>query len=429
MSQKDKRKFVGSPKKRLSQINIPQAVPPTTSHSPELHDESASCWITKSDPFKDPAKLVLLKAEEAQKNRKQTETRIALEKIHDRIRYTLDDFEGPTEEKKPKSDINLEVVEDPTQLYDLLSDSRLRSKYQQNLTVFIVGYEEKCENREKLLTSLQDFFDETQSGGTQQLLNELESETIDFDEVTSGLESAMETAQNATERLLKIKKDMGQLIAIVAAYPDTKKGRKKLEKALLKAQEEVDGLTSSLDEVKNELEQNQEKCEQLQKQLDLRTQECAKLRPTADKAKLLQVSNDSLKKELANTQAALERTEEQLNEAKKLVPTKSETLVKSVSLAVDQGKIQELENKLTEEKERYNSLQAEKEELANQHQAKLESLKAEHEAEIQDMRGRYEEQMKSLMEDDLFDDEDAEDEEEGGGQHMADEVRQLEDIT
>ena len=416
MSQKI-RGSTGSPKKRLSQIHIPPAqvaAPPPIYSLPPDRDEAD--WLSKSDPFKDPAKLVLLKAEEAQRNRKQAETRIALEKIHDRIQYTLNDFEGPFEKaKKLKSEVNLEVVEDPAELYDLLSDSRLRAKYQQNLTVFIVGYEEKCENRERVLTSLQEFFEETQSGGTQSLLDELESEEIDFDEVTSGLESAMDTAQNAAERLLKIKKDMGQLIAIVGAYPDTKKGRKKLEKALLKAQEEVDGLTSSLDEVKSELGQTQEKCEQFQKQLEMKTQECAKLRPMADKTKLLQVSNDSLKKELTNVQTALEKAEEELKEAKKLIPSKSETFAKAAAITVDQGKITELENKLVEERERYSSLQAEMEATSSEHQAKIESIKAQHEMEIQEMRGRYEEQMKSLMEDDLFDEEE---EGEGEGEMM-----------
>ena len=406
-------------KKRLRQkvAHIPPlAAPPTlNSFSPEPQEDRDAA--DKADLFKDPAKLVLVKAEEAQRNRKQAETRIALEKIHGRIQCTLDDFEGPvSDENKGKVDVNFEVVEDPAELYELLSDSRLRSKYQQNLTVFIVGYEEKCETRERVLGSLQEFFEETQSGGTQQLLDELESEEIDFDEVTSGLESAMDTAQNAAERLLKIKKDMSQLIAIVAAFPDTKKGRKKMEKVLLKAQEDIEQLTSSLNEVKGELEQSQEAYDQLQKQLELKTQECAKLRPLADKTKLLQVSNESVKKELENLQSTLQKVEEELRETKKLVPTKSDALAKAAAETVNQGKISELENQLMEERERYNNLLAEQEELASTHQAKIESLKTEHEAEIQEMRSRYEEQMKSLMEDDLFDEE--EDDEEDDEREM-----------
>lgn len=420
----------GTPKKRLGRKVIvipPLAAPPSNSLSPQPQERDVGAGDGE-DLFKDPAKLVLVKAEEAQRNRKQAETRIALEKIHDRIQCTLNDFEaGPFSEDKKlgKSEVNLEVVEDPAQLYDLLSDSRFRSKYQQNLTVFIVGYEEKCEERERVLGSLQEFFEETQSGGTQLLLDQLESEEIDFDEVTSGLESAMDTAQNAAEKLLKIKKDMSQLIAIVAAFPDTKKGRKKMEKALLKAQEEVEELSGSLEEVKGELEQSQEKCGQLQKQLEVKSQECSKLRPLADKAKLLQVSNESAKKEVENLQKALEKKEEELMETKKFVPTPSETFAQAAAIAVDQGKINELENQLTQEREKYDSLLAEKEELTNEHQAKMESMRAEHEAEIQEMRGRYEEQMKSLMEDDLFDEEDGELEEEGEEREereMADEV-------
>ena len=423
---------VASLKKRLGKkvsLIPPLAAPPTYSLSPEPQKRDAGDGET-ADLFKDPAKLVLVKAEEAQRNRKQAETRIALEKIHDRVKCTLNDFEGPfdKERKRLDSEVNLELVDDPAKLYELLSDSRLRSKYQQNLTVFIVGYEEKCETREKVLGSLNEFFEESQSGGTQRMLDELEAEEVNFDDVTSGLESAMDTAQNAAERLIKIKKDMSQLIAIVAAFPDTKKGRKKMEKALLKAQEEVEELSSSLEEVKGELEMSQEKCGHLQKQIEVKSQECAKLRPLADKTKLLQVSNDSVKKDLDNLKKSLEKAEEELRETKKLIPSQKEAFAQEAALAVDQGKISELENELTQEREKYESLVAEREETGTAHQAKINSLKAEHEVEIEEMRGRYEEQMKSLMEDDLFEDEDEEgegeeEEEEGEGRQLEDEVR------
>ena len=49
---------------------------------------------------------------------------------------------------------------------------------------------------------------------------------------------------------------MGQLVAVVSAYPDTKKGRKKMEKALLKAQEEVRETGQLLLTVQAELKQS-----------------------------------------------------------------------------------------------------------------------------------------------------------------------------
>ena len=406
--------FTVTPKKHLRLINIPPAAAPPPPH-PVPPSREAPDW--PEDPFEDPAKLVLLQAEEAKRNRKREEMRIGLEKIHDRVKYALNNFEGPFDEAKKlstsSSDVNLKVVDDPVQLYGLLSDPRLRFKYQQSLTLFIVGYEEKCEEREKTLASLQEFFEETQYGGTEMLLDELESEEINVDEVTSCLESAMDTAQNAAEKLLAIQKEIGQRMAVAAMYPDTKKGKKRLEKALLKSQEEVDGLTASLDELRKELEQKESKCVQLQKQVDLKTQECAKLKPMADKAKSLQENNDSLQKEQARLQVALDKAEKSLKEASssKFIPEKKPTAIAAV---VDDGRIGELERKLAEEQEKLKSLQTEMEALSSKHKRELEDLKAHHEVEVEEMRGRYEEQMKSLMEDDLFDEE--ENREESGGE-------------
>ena len=73
---------------------------------------------------------------------------------------------------------------------------------------------------------------------------------------------------------------MAQLFSIAATYPDTKKGRKKLEKALLKSQEEVQGLSNTLQAVQGELEQSKAKCDQLQK--TGRVQECRVHEATED---------------------------------------------------------------------------------------------------------------------------------------------------
>ena len=45
-----------------------------------------------------------------------------------------------------------------------------------------------------MLNSLDEFFQETQAGNTEQLISELEAEEIDFEEATLGLESALATA-------------------------------------------------------------------------------------------------------------------------------------------------------------------------------------------------------------------------------------------
>ena len=375
---------------------------------------------SQNDLSLDPAQQVLLEAEEAKKRRKKEETKIELEKIHGRINDTLNEFEcHALEVDTSKSDVNFQLMEDPLELYEMLSDPRMRVKYQQHLTVFIVGYEEMCESREKLLESLQDFFLETQAGSTQQMLNEVAADEINFTDVTQGLESALKTAQDAAQRLLEIKHEMGQLFSIVATYPDTKKGRKKMEKALLKSQEEVQGLSNTLQVVRGELEQSKEKCDQLQKQVESKSAECTRLRKAADQMKKLQVTNDSLQMELTSLQAALRKAQIEL-EKMQSAPPKTEQIVKEV-VKVDEGKVRELEAALSQERETHQKVLAEKVEMEEKFRVEIESLRAEHESEVKEMRGRYEDQLKSLMEEDLFDvpeDEDMEareEEEEGGG--------------
>ena len=362
----------------------------------------------------DPAQRVLLEAKEAKKRRRREETERELAKIQGRIEDTLNEFECRSSAVEvSKSDVNFQLVEDPLELYEMLADSRTKLKYQQHIAVFIVRYEEMCTDRERLLESLQEFFLEMQAGNTQQVLKEVAAEEIDFGEVTQGLESALETAQNAAQKLLEIKQEMAQLFSIAATYPDTKKGRKKLEKALLKSQEEVQGLSNTLQAVQGELEQNKAKCDQLQKQVESKSAECTRLRKTADQMKKLQVTNDSLQVELSSVQAALRKAQMELEKVQS-TPAKTEPIVKEV-VKMDEGKVCELETLLSQERETYQKVVAEKEEMEEKFHAELESLRAEHESEIEEMRSRYEDQLKSLMEEDLFDapEEEVEEEEDG----------------
>lgn len=343
----------------------------------------------------DPARLELAKAEEAKRKRKCNETLFALEKIQGRIDYTITEYEGS--HAPMDTSANLEMVEDSNQLFQLLADPKNRSKYRQKLTVFIVGYEEKREELENVLVQLQDFFVETQAGGTNELLRQVAEEELDLDEATRELGGALATAQNAAKKLVGIKKEMNKLVSIVAAYPDTSKGRKKMEKALLKAQEDVAAFTKSLDEVQATLKESTEKELQLQVQLDAKKQECSKLRKTADQVRPLQEANDEMKKNLETAENALEESQESLSEARLLL------------LNADKNKVRKLEAELDTEQSKSQQLVAEMELLVQSHGKEMEALKAEYEAESNEVRGRFQDQLKSLMEEDVFGEENVED--------------------
>ena len=356
-----------------------------------------------SSTFLDPAQQVILKASESKVRRKKEETRMELEKIQERIDYTLTEYQGAevvAEETPSEKEIDLHSVQRPEDLYKLLTDVRLRTKYQRQVMVLLLGHEAAIENRERLLQSIHEFFQETQAGSTSQLLEELELEDIDFNQATAELESALRTAQDAGNRLLEIKKDMGQLFSIVKAFPDTKKGRKKLEKALLKAQEEVQSLQTQLQGMQGELEGSKEKCGRLQKQIDSKTTECERLRKTAAQVEQLQKMNTGLQSEVDKTREAAQRAQvESETERQEKLRFEVKEVVKA-----DDGRVQELEAALVTEKEAVELLKAKMDAREGEFQEEKEVLVAEHEAEVQEMRSRYEEQMKSLMEDDIFSD-------------------------
>lgn len=343
---------------------------------------------------RDPARLELAKAEEARRRRKRDETLLALEKIQDRIDYTITEYEDLTR-KDSESNTSFEMVEDANQLFRILSDPKMRTKYYQKLTVFIVGYEEKHEEMEQVLGQLHEFFEETRAGGTDNLLQEVAAEELDLEAATEKLAGALATAQNAVKKLVDIKKEMNHLISIVSAYPDTSKGRKNMEKALMKAQEEVATVSKNLDEVQITLKTSTEKCSQLQVQLDAKNQECTKLRKSADQARLLQVENDIMKRELEAAKKNLTETQESLSEAKK---SQQATAVPSSNTK----QVVDLEVALAAEKSKYEKVVAEIEALVQNHAKEMEELKAEHEAESNEVRGRFEDQLKSLMEEDVF---------------------------
>ena len=389
----------------MSQKMREQDTPPAELDDPFILNQSSS--------FLDPAEQALLAASESKVRRKKEETRMELEKIQERIDYTLTEYRGTgqaaEEEAKDVKDIDLHAVKSPEELYKLLSDVRLRTKYQQQVMSLLVGYEEALEDRERLLQSIHEFFQETQAGNTTQLLEEVAAEEIDLDQATAGLENALKTAQSAGERLLEIKKDMGQLFSIVQAFPDTKKGRKKMEKALLKAQEEVEVLQSQLQGVQGELEGSKEKSGRLQKQLDSKNSECERLRKTATQVEQLQKTNAGLQEEVSKAKAAAQtaqaESERERQEKLRLLSKKAEVkeVVKEV-VKEDGGKVQELEVALETVKKAREQLEAKMAARESEFQGEKEALVAEHEAEVQEMRSRYEDQMKSLMEDDTFSD-------------------------
>ena len=345
------------------------------------------------DNFDDAAELVLIEGREASRKRQQSEIGEKLQRIKNRIEEIVQDYD----EEIDGGVTALDASENPRQLFKSLADPKARSTYYNHLSHCVMTCENKCEELEGILSNLHELLVESQSGGTQQLLEQAEEKDIDLEEATAVLGGALATAKASVNDLVSIKGRMDRLMSNLIAYPDTNKGRKKLEKALLEAQDEVKSCVRNLEELKKKVQDYTDKCGHLQAQLDAKTQECLKLRGSTEEVKQLHLS-----------QAALEKEVKALKDAQKEAKAPPIPLVSTVGINAEKQK--KLEEELQFEKSKNQDLEVQMTTLAEQHSRELEVMKAQYEAETKETKGRFEEQLKSLMEDD-----DIFEEETGGG--------------
>lgn len=289
-------------------------------------------------------------------------------------------------------EISFETIKDPMQLYELLTDTRLRSKYERRLMIALAEFEHAKEEQERLLRSLDEFFIETQT--SNQAIDEMAAEQVDFSEATSGIESALGTATEAASRLVEIKQEMAQLLAVMAQFSDNKKGRRKLEKALVKAQEDAKTLTNKLGDAHADLEKSKNMYKELQKTVEFKTAECTKLRNASNQVTVLQSTNEKMKKELADAIAALETTNKEMALLRNVsVPPPVQQLVS----AVDDGKVKELEDALVAATTVQEELAKKIEQNQEAHKEELAMLQAKHEEQLTELQTFHREQMQEQL--------------------------------
>lgn len=276
--------------------------------------------------------------------------------------------------------VDFDNIASPIKLYDILGNAHIRAKYEKRLMVILVGFEEKCLAKEQVLLSLDDFFQGTKTITTEKLMMELESGTIDLEESTICFKSAIETTTQAATKLTSIAKEISQILTLAAAFPDNKKGRKKLEKALMKAQDDIRQMSETLHTIKEELEKSKEGYNDTKKTLEAKSAECNKLQMTTNQVK---VSNASLKAELSSVMATLKKTQEEFDSFK-TSPTIYAAEVKELKLALDLSQ------------RTCNDLCLEKDQCKTELEDTIHTLKIQHQKEIEDMQSQHEEQLQLL---------------------------------
>ena len=363
--------------------------------------------------FGDSGEQALRAVEERKKKREQADLQESLHKIHERITLALNDYElskrSVSSAVAAKTEAELITVDDPQVLYEVLTDARKRQNYQKASTLVIVEYEDRCEERAQILQQVEDFFTENKaSSASSKMLDEIQSEQVSVEDATAGIEDALDVAKNASEKLSSLQTEMVRLLSIYAQFPDTKKGRKKLEKALMKAQEDVQHLTDSLSTSAEELKRLEESRKDLKKTVEAKGIEVTRLKKEAEKVKQLTRANESLQRDLEDTKSTLQKTRgdmEALKKVKMAPKPPSEP-------AVDVAKVKELEATVTalrqevdDQRSARQELQSQLESIEESHALKMSEVKKSYETEIHEMRETFQDQIKSLVDVDIDEEE------------------------
>ncbi|XP_066270158.1 myosin heavy chain, non-muscle-like isoform X2 [Branchiostoma lanceolatum] len=341
---------------------------------------------TTQDMGDTPAQLVLDKMARAKAQRREEEMKEELNKIKIRVENTIGSFEMQQKWLADQGFTNMEFFDDLTQLEAIISDSVQKKKYQHQVTVFIVGYEQASMERLQLLVQLNEFF--VVNSATKEEDTFSMSPEIDLDDVAESVRSALDTAEKAVLRLGELNHDLVAFVGTHISAKDSKtKSKKKLEKALNQAKDDVLQLTEKLMNAQAEIKEKEEKITSMFKQMELKTIELQRHKSAADLAK---------------------------KNAKKASETEAELSVKDGELRQLRSKVDELQVMLKQAEDAKENAQTknrdfnkENEDLVNQLQSKLnfesykmedavEELKAQYKDQITDLKSKHKDEVNQL---------------------------------
>lgn len=177
-----------------------------------------------------------------------------LEDINTRVNNAVQAFEQASNKLclERAYQTNIEFVENVGQLDSMLSDAEGRRKYQQRVSVFIVGYRRACGLRKQLLSQLSEFFSQQRVEVDEEFQGPLER--LELEDIALKVTDALWSAEQGILKLADLSKEIKKFNSSAAVTKDTKGSRKKLEKSINQAKENISQLRQKLKEAQNELE-------------------------------------------------------------------------------------------------------------------------------------------------------------------------------
>ncbi|KAM7151208.1 uncharacterized protein RBU57_011971 isoform 3-T3 [Macrochelys suwanniensis] len=231
-------------------------------------------WDSSLHSWAGPAPAVIQATMYSKAARQAEETREELEKIRARIDHMIQAYER-SEQVSSAQQAATEIVEDVEQLAAVLGDPVKKRRYQQQVTVFIVGYQESCGQRNSLLSQLQEFFSCSVELGLGEESHSLSDDfPMHMDDVAGTVTAALSSAEAAMSRLADLNKDIVSYVTSALATHSPKRSRRKqVEKAVDKAKEEVVQIKHRLLQAQADVETKERQLKDLQQLSEMKAKE------------------------------------------------------------------------------------------------------------------------------------------------------------
>ena len=357
-----------------------------------------------------PAQAILDKNARSVAQRIADETREELEKVLERVDHIYDSYENSMELIfQTQHSSNMEYVNDIAELEEIMKDEIKKRKYQQGITIFIVGYENVCGQRLKLLQNVNEFFMENSKSYEEEDWFP-KTPDMDLDDVAEKVEESLSKADDLANRLGDLNQEMISWLSNYAINKASSKGKKKLEKSLEKAKEDMTSLSEKLQDLQTELEDKDKKSQDLLKLLEVKNMENQKYKTAADIAKkniteleiehaIVKEDLDKRKEFMKDLQRKLNRAENELSQnnmlqdmqATRFYDENQESQTSALETMATKKKMQELQESVDRNKGKMEEV---KREIEKFHEQQILALTQVHAAEVEALKNEFEEEIK-----------------------------------
>ncbi|XP_057301353.1 rootletin-like isoform X3 [Hydractinia symbiolongicarpus] len=334
-----------------------------------------------------PAKAVIAKNNNARALRLAEETRQELTEISDRVELTLHNYEFEHETcndrlgsasfsnlktpTKSSPDATMEFVDDLSQLISIISDPLAKRKYQQFVSIFVVGYENTCCSRLELLKQINEFFHYY----GKEKPPEIEFPDFNIDQVGVSVRASLKEAEETQKKLKEVSKEVAAVLHKLT-HDKNKSSKRKLEKELLASREQILSVTDKLMAAQQDLTRSDERISTAFHHLEVKQVEIERLKSQVEASKRKHRDTESLQKEVEERAALLQNAREEISK-----------------LMLD---ISQLEAKLVKQEEHQRSEKQKQENTKLEHEAKVKSLEEKIVLAKRDVQNLYEKQISDL---------------------------------